>query len=528
MPYKRSGEPVPVFMLTVPLKCEQWQRDKLDKVFRCALEVEHCLTSEKLKALKNVERTREWRSIQKQLRKQYTLPKKERDSTLMKLLFERRDTLLSCAGISASAFEKSVKKYQNHYKRNVNSNVAQKIAARVWQRFESYLYGNGKSICFTPWQEFLSIAGKNNATGIRYVASENRLVVGKILRIPLKWNKIYEDGNDRYCYEAQAMQNQIRFCGIVRRWYPDGWRYFAQLCLAGKPPVKVDRTTGECLHSLGKGDVGIDIGPQTVAVVGERDATLRVLAEEVESIDKEIRRLARAMDRSRRATNPAMFRKNGTVVPVSALPQECLDSRGRRKWHRSKRYQRLDATRRALFRKQAELRKLAHKRLINQLLAFGDTFYIEKMNWKALSKRCKKDKVNEKGKHLSKRRFGKSIANKAPATFQTLLKTKVEALSGTYQEIDTVKARASQYEHINHTYKKKKLSQRWAHLPNGDKIQRDLYSAFLIQNVTPTLDSFDQKKLDDRYNNFLCLHDLEVERLKHKTTPSSTGIRHSA
>lgn len=189
MLWTRNKELVPVFMLTVPLMCERWQRDKLDKIFKCALEVEHCLMSEKLKALRNVERTREWRGIQMQLRLQYKLLEKRRDSKLMKSLLKRRKQMLVDAGISASAFERDVKRYQHHYRKNVQSQVAQKIAARVWQSFESYLYKDGKCIKFTSWQDFRSIAGKSNTTGIRYVASEDRLVAGKILRIPLKWNE---------------------------------------------------------------------------------------------------------------------------------------------------------------------------------------------------------------------------------------------------------------------------------------------------------------------------------------------------
>lgn len=517
-----------VFMLTVPLKCEPWQSDKLDTLFRCALNIEHGLMAEKLRALCNMERTREWRSTKAALDAEYKKPQDNQDKKQLKKLKKQSNAIVRKYGLTASAFEKAVKKYQHYYKQ-VNSNTAQKLAANVWKSFEAYLYGKGKEIRFKPLKQFTAMHGKSNKTGIRY--SRGCILVGKgknPMKLPLKWNKVFEDGNDRYCYETQAMQRDIHYCGIKRVWYPEGWKYFAQLCLSGEPPVKVDHLTGEVLHPIGDGDVGIDIGPQTVAVVGLHDVSLNVLAEDVEQIHQEVRRIQRAMDRSRKATNPEMFYSDERVVPLRKLPKHLLTSRGRRIWVMSKRYKALESRLRYLQGLQATRRKHSHQRLANQLLAYGNSFYVEEMHWQALAKRRKEDKTNVKGKHLSKKRFGKSIANKSPATFVKTMTDKVFAMGGTLQEINTIKARASQYEHINHTYKKKKLSHRWAHLPNGDVIQRDLYSAFLIQCVNNTLDGFNDAMTSTRYLGFKLLHDAEVGRLKQRHTPNSTGIKCTA
>jgi hypothetical protein len=55
----------------------------------------------------------------------------------------------------------------------------------------------------------------------------------------------------------------------------------------------------------------------------------------------------------------------------------------------------------------------------------------------------------------------KSIANKAPAAFVNILEKKVLQNGGSFQRINTWKAKASQYNHLNHQYNNKKLSQRW-------------------------------------------------------------------
>ena len=90
-------------------------------------------------------------------------------------------------------------------------------------------------------------------------------------------------------------------------------------------------------------------------------------------------------------------------------------------------------------------------------------------------------------------------------------------------KIDTWSVKASQYNHLTKTYCKKKLSQRWNNL-NGIKVQRDIYSAFLIMNVNNDLKSINQDKCNERFQNFLMLHNKEVERLTGNKNLSSIAI----
>ena len=90
-------------------------------------------------------------------------------------------------------------------------------------------------------------------------------------------------------------------------------------------------------------------------------------------------------------------------------------------------------------------------------------------------------------------------------------------------KIDTYSVKASQYNHFDGEYKKKNLSQRWNYF--GDiKVQRDMYSAFLIMNVNNDLKGINQQKCNERFENFLKLHDKEVERLTGKKNLSSIAI----
>jgi|LGVE01.1.fsa_nt_gb hypothetical protein len=69
------------------------------------------------------------------------------------------------------------------------------------------------------------------------------------------------------------------------------------------------------------------------------------------------------------------------------------------------------------------------------------------------------------------------------------------------------------YKHIDNTYKKKKLNERW-NIINDKKIQRDLYSAFLIMNVKSNLEEIDRELCIKNYQKFKENHDQEINKIK--------------
>ena len=514
----------PSFVLTLPLSYEEWQRCRLDTLFRVCGEASNNLISDRRKALEHLERTKQWKTVQTKIAQLRDQKKKELidEKTAAMLLapwYEQRSDLLAKFGFSEYAFQCRMKKWRRHHNKLIHSQVAQKLASSVWQKFETYFFRNGERTGFIPWTEFFSIEGKNNATGIVY--QDGQVRVGK-MKIPVKLPK--QDGhNSADIYETEALTHRVKYCRIKRQWCGEGWRYFLQLILEGEPPIKV-RPTGELVHPIGSGRVGLDIGTQTLAYSSDNAVGLVELAPAIKSVSAELRRVNRAMDRSRRATNPQMFNADGTIIHIDKLPPSCLDRHGKRKWVSSQRYRALAMKRRALYQKQTALRRQMHNELANQLLAQGNDFYIEQMRFRALAKKAKEAKKSKTGKNLSRRRFGRSIANKAPATFVATLEDKVVRAGGSFQKIKTWEAKASQYNHLDHSYNKKKLSQRWNQMPDGRRIQRDLYSAFLIQHTTPTLDGFDTHLCDTNYEHFVTLHDKEIQRLKGTKMPSSAGL----
>ena len=220
------------------------------------------------------------------------------------------------------------------------------------------------------------------------------------------------------------------------------------------------------------------------------------------------------MDRSRRATNPDNYNEDGTIK-----------KQGNRKtvWNKSNHYLKYQDELKELYRKQADVRKYQHECLANEIISLGDNIYVEKMNFQGLAKRSTKTEKNEKGRFKRKKRFGKSIANRAPAMLLSIIDRKLSYYGKRLIKIDTWSAKASQFNHFDGTYNKKKLSQRWNDF-NGIKVQRDLYSVFLIMNVASDLKSFDINKCNERFENFYQLHNLEVERLTGHKNLSSIAI----
>jgi len=208
------------------------------------------------------------------------------------------------------------------------------------------------------------------------------------------------------------------------------------------------------------------------------------------------------MDRSRRANNPDNFNEDGTI------------KKGKLKWVKSNRYIKAQNKLRELYRKQTDVREYQHQLLSNYILSLGNKIKVEEMNFKGLQKRSKKTEKNDKGKFKRKKRFGKSLANKAPAKLLTILDNKLKYFGEKLIKVNTKEVKASQYNHLSCRYNKKKLSQRWNDL-NGIKIQRDLYSAFLIQHVNDDLCNINQEECKRDFERFKILHDKEIERLNN-------------
>ncbi|PSL43232.1 hypothetical protein B0H94_11155 [Salsuginibacillus halophilus] len=477
------------YILTLPLSTEKWQEDVIFKRLEIARHIYNACLGELLKRHKRLKQDKMYRYWVQQ-------PKsKERNQVLRELNKEY--------GLNEYAIHTYVKPMQQHFKKNIDSNTSQKIATRSWLTFEKYAYGTANQVVFKRRGELSSVEGKTNTSGIRF---QDNIV---------KWNglKISVQTKDRDEYAHVALLDRVKYCRILRKMIRGKERYFVQLVLEGVPPKKTDRETGEVKQPRGIGKVGIDIGTQTIAVVSTTEVKLLELAPAVNTMEREKRILQRKLDRQRRANNPHKYNEDGTI------------KRTKDQWHFSKNYVKTKVQLAEINRKIADMRNQEHSNMVNWILSLGDDIKVEAMNYKGLQRRAKETTVNEKtGKINRKKRFGKSLLNKAPSMLLTILDNKLKYDDNELKKIDTFKVKASQFNHFNGGYVKKTVSERWNDF-EGMKIQRDLYSAFLIMNVKENLCEIDSEACHQKWEAFKTSHDREVNRLRNnERTILSMGV----
>ena len=500
---------IATFILELPLKTEKYQEDILAKRFEIGRNIYNACLNELQTRHTTMIQSKEYQEIIKQIKATFRIQEKQQHlqkntakinhslKEKRKPLWHLKNKLHEKYGLTEYHLHQFVASMSAHFKKHIDSLTAQKIASQAWQSMEKLLYGNSKTLHYKKVGQMNTLSGKWNKSGIRY---KDGIIIWNGLTLPVTIRK-----NDTYA--QMALMNQIKFNRIKRKTIRGKIRYFVQIILEGIPPNKIDKKTGLTRNQLGQGKVGLDIGTQTIAIVSEHQVTLQELAPNVQLLQKEKTKLNRKLDRQRRANNPHKYNQDRTI------------KRGNKeKWKRSKAYLKTLYQYQDICRKQADIRKQDHFKLANQIIALGNDIKVETMNYKALAARSKETKQNQKtGKIKPKKRFGKSIANKAPALFLSILQNKLLFKGHELKHIATTKVKASQYNHVTDTYQKKQLNERWTTLwieHEPIKIQRDLYSAYLIKNVENNLEKIDRKQCEIGFKDFMIMHDKEITRLQ--------------
>lgn len=475
------------YVLTLKLNTSPEQDRWLAHAFWCGQQIYNVLVRHCRKQLRKLILDPEHRELLATRRKD-NLSKKDKNRINQELAAIRRGY-----GLSEYQLHAYVSVQQHRYQKYIDSMTAQKIASSVWRSVEKYLFDNGKCIHFRKYDDFDSLEGKSNTSGMRF--KDGRL----------HWRRQVIQPQIRTDYDREALRSRVKYCRIRRKPVGAKYHYYLQLVLEGKSPVK---------HPAGHGTAGLDIGTSTAAVVTKDSCRLTVLGSDAKDRSAQIRRIQRAMDRSSRATNPDNFLPDGTVC------------NGARKWIRSKHYKKLQFCKKSLERRYADAVNTCHHRLSNEIASKADTVYVEKMSFNGLARKSKSATKKADGRFRSRKRFGKSIGNHAPAVFLNILGNRLASGGGQLIKIDTISFRASQYNHVTDDYVRKKLSCRGSFV-GGHYVQRDLYSAFLLRNSNDTGTAADRQKCTDSFPMFLITHDACMDALlaENKKYPSSFGLR---
>ncbi len=383
-------------------------------------------------------------------------------------------------------------------------------AEDIWRGLEKCLYSDAKTIHFTKRNVLPNIRAKQINRGIVISSVNNRL---QFKFNGVKFGVFLKDRfeND----EAKAIVNYLAepdvkdklaietlqeegicistyrpcYATLVFKKIRGKLRVYVHVTIEGLSKTKYD-SKGNPKHQYGKGYVGCDIGTQTIAYTSDTEVDLKNLAERgstIQTNERKERLIYRAMDRSRRATNPQNYNADGTV------------KKGYKTWTYSNRYKRLKAKHTELCRINSVNRHLAINEDVNHIRELGDTFITEPKNAKRLQERAKNTTVNSKGKINKKKRFGRSIKNRCSGYFQAQIERKFKNTNGVYIEVPN-DYRASQYDHTADDYLKKRLSDRLYKLRDGTEVQRDWYSSYLLYCYDYKTQNIDKNKCRTDFN----------------------------
>jgi len=307
---------------------------------------------------------------------------------------------------------------------------------------------NFKSIKGPIHKRLLSITnGNSSSPALKW---RNNCILWKGLNLK---GKI--DDNDPF--HNVLKDNKVGEVKLVRKYVKNSWRYEAQLCINGNPPLKN--------RVLGVGEIGIDLGPTNIAFVTNKSAALEPLCGELKNLTQNIKLLRRKIDRQRRKNNPDNFNENGTA------------KKGRQ-WIISSRQKKSESKLREMLRKEKEYRACLHGIKINKIRSEGDVAKLEKIDYTEWQKR----KKTSKGK---KKQYGKSMGRHAPGMFVEKLKKRFEATNGSVIEINPYKTKLSQTCPNCGKIQKKDLKERVHDCDVcGYKMNRDLTSALLAVATT--------------------------------------------
>lgn len=379
-----------------------------------------------------------------------------------------------------------------HFPKYLGSVNAQKILADVFVAVNTTKY------FFRPHMRRLkrnpvdTIKEDNNKRFITYDKETQVLKVGKTrkrkgMNPKFMTYSVPAHRNDLYAEEALS-ENAIKYPQITRNKNKiGGYDYFLQLCMDGFPPMKG--------RTIGVGKTGIDVGVSQIAVVGESDAFISVLrsnASELKREEKKKTALQSRFDRQMRINNPNCFNDNGTFKKGIRIRY-------------TKSMRKTQGQLAVLYRQTAVRKRNRSEQIANRILLTGNIYLTEPAN----------------RAEIAQNKFGKSIAETAPSQVMAAVKRKASYFSSArYIDVDSYKVKASQFNHFTRKSEKKALHTRYE-IINGQTVQRDLYSAFILKNVESDAKGgysrIDVDAMNKNYSHFKeRLHDPVMREMRDK------------
>lgn len=322
-----------------------------------------------------------------------------------------------------------------------------------------------------------SVSGRENA-GIALDKKTMTVKVGNLLkpRVVLKVDTKKLDP-----YMVESLENEVRYCRVLKDVVKGRVHYRLQVTLAGLSPVQkfIDTVPGAL--------VGLDMGPRTVAWVSDEDHGFVLIPAGIDQKTRKLRVVQRKISKSFLINNKHCLTTGGAWIKGSkTVPM-------------SKRCLKLKKIHAETWRRLAEQRKNITNILAKQIVAKGNVVKSEDITYKS----------------WQMGRYGKSMLMGAPGEFIAAVRQRAKEAGGVLIDLDTRKLKMSQFDHTIGDYLKKDgLKVREHVLRDGSgTVHRDVYSAFLAKNVVLVNHRLERKKGTKTVERIAfddCYHDVDL------------------
>jgi hypothetical protein len=290
----------PTFIVELPLSVTRADAREMGVRLELGRQLYNACLGEGLRRLERLREGPAWAQACAMPRMKARKPNKERAAAFA--------AARAAAGFTAAAISAFGTRCKNEAKWNdgrtrtdarMGAHECQVIAQQSFSALDLYAFGQrGRPRFKGKGRPLHSLQGKSADSGIYWNPSTGCLEWGA-LRLRAKLPQLRKDP-----WLERALGRRTKFARIVWRQVKGRQRWFVQLAQEGFSPQKY--------NTVNDATVGLDVGPSTLAVVSDRAAALLPLAPEVQQPWAATRRLQRAMDRSRRATNKDCYNADGT------------------------------------------------------------------------------------------------------------------------------------------------------------------------------------------------------------------------
>lgn len=359
------------YSITLEVKVHPADIPEIERRMECARQIYNTCLTRCMKLWRSLKCDLKWRSLLQELQE---LNKKSllSDSELLRqnaLKVEIR-AYEKNAGLSEYGLCTYALSVTRHFGCPISSSETQKTATLVWRAFNHLRFGKAKKLHFKKRTDPITVENKTDKCGLRLRGTD--ILWGcshaRTLKMPLIIRK-----NDAYAEET--FLDRTKYVSVFFRVIRGKRRLFARITKEGTPPAK-KRTIGTSDHAL-----GIDLSPSSLVAWTRDKAILEELAPECTDIEKELRRINRAIDRSRRATNPHAFNEDGTAKRGAVYTV-------------SNRCRKLYLKREELYRKQRVIRRQSHERTANRLISLSTDIRVEKSSVSSWTRKAKTRQIN--------------------------------------------------------------------------------------------------------------------------------------